>query len=58
MNISKKQLEFIEYVEKCGYVFLGEVEFSKYPQSMIESLLRKGLLFECEGKLASTTKKI
>lgn len=58
MRISKLQLEFIEYVERCGYLYLNEINYSKYPESLIECLIEKELLFENDGKIASTTKRI
>jgi len=55
MNISGKQLAFIEYVEKCGYVYRSELNNSVWPESMIEALIDKQLIFECDGMIASTT---
>lgn len=56
MQISKKQLKFIKLVEKCEYLFRGEVNFQEYPESLIDSLINKGLLKETNsGKLTSST---
>lgn len=55
MNISKKQLKFIELVEKCGYLLKSEIDTRQYPDSMINALIEKQLIFEHEGMVASTT---
>lgn len=56
MKISKKQLQLIEQIEKCGYLFRDEVDKRIFPESMIDALIRKGLLREFKNKLTSTTK--
>jgi len=55
MNISKKQLKFIELVEKCGYLLKDEIDKQQYPDSMVSALIEKKLIFEHEGMLAITT---
>lgn len=55
MKLNKKQLQFIEHVEKCKYLFRSEVNKQRYPDSLIEALIKKGLIAECKNKLTSTT---
>ena len=55
MNISKKQFKFIELVEKCGYLLKAEIDKQQYPDSMVNALIEKQLIFEHEGMIASTT---
>lgn len=55
MSISKKQLRFIELVEKCGYLLRNEVNTQEFPESMVTALIKKGLLKEEGSKLVSTT---
>ncbi|MAF36370.1 hypothetical protein CL622_04600 [archaeon] len=58
MRISKKQLKLIELVEKCNYLLLSEINKQEFPDSMINALINKGLLFEHEGAIASATLEI
>jgi hypothetical protein len=57
MNISKKQFKFISLLEKCGYLCRKEINKQEYPDSMIDALIYKKLIFEHEGAVASTTSK-
>lgn len=63
MNISKKQLKFIELLEKCSYLRRNEINKQEYPDSMIEALINKKLIFQHEVfkgvfAVASTTSAI
>ena len=58
MRISKKQYELIELLEKCNYLHLDEIDRSKFPESLVKSLVEKKLVFISDRKIASTTKKI
>lgn len=49
-------MKLIELVEKCGGLFRDEIDKSTYPDSMIDSLLSKGLLAEFRNKITSTSK--
>jgi len=51
MNLSKKQLRFVDLVDKCGYLFRNEVNRQEYPDSMIDALIKKGLISEYKNKL-------
>ena len=55
MRLSKKQLRFIEIVEKCGYLLVCEVNTQKFPISMVDALIAKGLIVRDGEKLLSTT---
>ncbi len=55
MKLNKRQLKFMELVEKCGYLFRSEVNTQEYPNSLVDALIKKGLLVECKNKLTSTT---
>lgn len=55
MRISKKQLRFIGLVEKCRYLLRNEVNTQEFPETMINALIKKGLLREEGSKLISTT---
>lgn len=55
MKINKKQLRFIEIVEKCGYLLFCEVNTQEFPISMIYALIAKGLIVRDGEKLLSTT---
>ena len=56
MNISKKQLDFIDVLERCGGMYRHEVYEVKYPHSMINALIEKELVVEFKNKLTSATK--
>jgi hypothetical protein len=55
MKLNKKQLRLIELVEKCGYLFRNEVNKQEFPDSMIDTLIKKELLAEYKNKLTSAT---
>lgn len=55
VKLSKKQLRLLELVEKCGYLFRNEVNKQKYPDSLVDALINKGMLSECKNKLTRTT---
>lgn len=55
MKISKKQEKFILMLERCNYLFRNEVDFQEYPESLIDSLIAKGLVVEYKNKLTSAT---
>ena len=55
MKLNKKQLRLVELVEKCGYLFRNEVNNQEFPDSMIDSLIKKELLVEYKNKLTSAT---
>ena len=57
MKINKKQLSLISLIEKCGFLFRDEIDKQKYPDSMIDSLISKGLISEFKNKITSTTNK-
>ena len=56
MKLSKKQLDFVELLEKCGGLFANQIDYSKYPKSMIDTLKNKGLISEFKNVITSTTK--
>ena len=58
MRISKKQFKFIDFVEKCNYLLRSEINKQEFPDSMIDALIEKQLIFEHEGMVASTTKQL
>jgi hypothetical protein len=55
MKLNKKQLRFIEIVEKCGYLLFCEVNTQEFPISMVDALISKGLIVRDGEKLLSTT---
>ena len=55
MKLNKKQLRLVESVERCGYLFRHEVNKQEYPKSMIDALIKKGLLAKHKNKLTSAT---
>ena len=55
MKLNKKQLRFIEIVEKCGYLLFCEVNTQEFPISMVNALIAKGLIVKDGEKLISTT---
>lgn len=57
MRISKKQYKLIELIEKCGYLMLGEIDKAQFPDSMVNALIEKEILFVCDGMIASSTVK-
>ena len=57
MKLSKKQLDFVEFLEKSGGLFANQIDYSKYPESMIDILKNKGLISEFKNVITSTTKE-
>ena len=55
MRLNKKKLELVGMIEKCGYMFRGEIDKSRYPDSMIDALIENGLLAELKNKITSKT---
>jgi len=55
VKLNKKQLRLVELVEKCKYLFRNEVNKQEFPDSMIDALIKKGLLSEYKNKLTSAT---
>lgn len=55
MKLNKKQLRFIEIVEKCGHLLFSEVNTQEFPISMVNALISKGLIVRDGEKLLSTT---
>jgi len=55
MKISKRQLELISLLERSGGMFRCELMDHKYPRSMIDALIKKGLVSEFRGKLTNST---
>jgi len=53
MKLTKKQIKFIKLIEKSKFLFVGEVDQSQYPLSMIESLEDKGAISIFKGKITS-----
>lgn len=56
LRISKKQLNLISLLERSGGMFRCELNETQYPTSIIDSLIKKGLVAEFKGKLTSTTR--
>jgi hypothetical protein len=55
MRISKKQLRLIVLLERSGGMFRNELAEHRYPKSLIDALIAKGLVSEFKGKLTSAT---
>ena len=55
MKLNKKQLRFIEIVEKCGYLLMCEVNTQEFPISLVDALVKKGFIARNGEKLVSTT---
>jgi len=53
MKLTKKQVKFIGLVEKSKFLFVGEVDQSQYPLSMIKSLEGKGAISIFKHKITS-----
>ena len=54
MNISKKQLALIGYIEKCGWVLRCDVSKAMHPNSIIDAVIAKGLVTDNQGRLTTT----
>jgi len=54
MKINKKQLEFIVVIEKCRGMFRHEVNTQKYPGTLIDALIVKGVISEFKNRLSIT----
>jgi len=44
MRLSKKQIKLVELLEKCGGLYLHEINQQEYPMSMVASLNVKGAI--------------
>lgn len=53
MHITKKQLELIKLLKKCGGLYFNEINKSKYPYSMIKALEKKLVIRIENGKVLS-----
>lgn len=53
MRLSKKQLQLIVLLERSCGMFRSELAEHRYPKSLIDAMLSKGLVNEHGGKLTS-----
>lgn len=51
--MTKKQFEFMAYLELIGFINRSEVCKSRFPDSVIDALIRKGYVSESDGVLIS-----
>lgn len=58
MRITKGQLKLINMLELSGGMFRAEISEQQYPKSLVESLVKKGLVCEFKGKLTSATNTV
>lgn len=53
MKLTRKQLKLVAFLEHSKGVNLKELNEILFPRSVINSLIKKGVVAEVEGKLVS-----
>lgn len=56
MRLSKKKLKFLSELERTDYILVNQINQQEYPKSLLDALVKDGLVVVSGNKVTSETK--